>query len=236
MALTPEVNLDAAAFTANVASLSSSFGDSTRRSLFLYLREHPNATANDLADYCGVHANVIRHHLERLMAAGYVTSDDLRRSGVGRPSKVYRVVDEELSMDGSPRRDALLVALLERSLDMLGPELAEKMALEVGQEYGLSMAESFCPQDSSRSVKSAMAAVADVLTAHGFAAHAEENDHVTSVVSESCPFGNAATHHPVLCAVDRGLVAGILQGLGAASTSVTLTSRARGDESCRATA
>ena len=58
-----------------------------------------------------------------------------------------------------------------------------------------------------------------------------------SVVSERCPFGEAASHHPVLCAVDRGLVLGMLEGLGALDASpVTLSSRARGDDACRATA
>jgi predicted ArsR family transcriptional regulator len=233
---TPE-DLDAASFTAKVAGLVSSFGDPTRRNLYLYLREHPCVTANDLALHCGVHANVIRHHLERLMAAGYVTSDEVRRSGVGRPSKVYRVVEEDLDLDGSPRRDALLVALLERALEMLGPEAAEKMASDVGQEYGRTLAESFTPQESTRSARAAMSAVADVLTAHGFAARAEESkEGAASVVSESCPFGNAAQHHPVLCAVDRGLIVGILEGLGASTASVTLTSRARGDSACRVTA
>jgi predicted ArsR family transcriptional regulator len=229
-------DLDAAGFTAKVAGLVNSFGDPTRRALYLFLREHPGATANDLANHCKVHANVIRHHLERLIAAGYVTSDELRRSGVGRPAKVYRVVDEDLNLDGSPRRDALLVALLERALEMLGPEQTEQMALEVGKQYGLQLAHSITPNDSTRSARAAMAAVADVLTAHGFAARAEDNGINTSVVSESCPFGNAATHHPVLCGVDRGLVTGILEGLGASSTAVTLSSKARGDEFCRATA
>ena len=230
-------DLDAASFTAKVAGLVASFGDPTRRNLYLHLRQHPCVTANDLATHCGVHANVIRHHLERLMAAGYVTSDEVRRNGVGRPSKVYRVVEEDLDLDGSPRRDALLVALLERSLEILGPVAAEKMALDVGQEYGRALAESFTPQESTRSARAAMTAVADILTAHGFAARAEEStEGVSSVVSESCPFGNAAAHHPVLCAVDRGLIVGILEGLGANSTSVTLTSRARGDDVCRVTA
>ena len=225
-----------AAFTARVAGLVNSFGDPTRRNIYLYLRENPGATANNLAEHCRVHANVVRHHLDRLIASGYVTGDEVRRSGVGRPAKVYRVVDEDLRLDGSPRRDTLLVALLERALEMLGPEQAELMALEVGQQYGRELAESISPQDSTRSARAAMAAVADVLTAHGFAARAEEDGAGTSVVSDSCPFGNAARHHPVLCGVDRGLVAGILEGLGASSTTVTLTSRARGDDTCRASA
>jgi predicted ArsR family transcriptional regulator len=85
-------------------------------------------------------------------------------------------------------------------------------------------------------VKSAMTSIAGLLTAHGFAARAEGNDTEQSVVSENCPFGSAAQHHPVLCAVDRGLIAGMLDGLGADGTKVTLTSRARGDADCRVTA
>ena len=53
----------------------------------------------------------------------------------------------------------------------------------------------------------------------------------TAVVAENGPFGAAATHHPVLCALDRGLIAGMLEGLGAARPAVTHTRRARGDTS-----
>jgi len=53
------------------------------------------------------------------------------------------------------------------------------------------------------------------------------------VVSDNCPFGSAAQTHPVLCAVDRGLITGMLDGMGARSAQVTLTSRARGDDDCR---
>jgi predicted ArsR family transcriptional regulator len=119
---------------------------------------------------------------------------------------------------------------------MLGPEATEKMALEVGEQYGRNLASTISPQDSSRSARAAMSAVADVMTAHGFAARAEDDDDGTTVVSESCPFGTAAAHHPVLCAVDRGSIAGILEGIGAPPTVVTLTSRARGDDACRASA
>jgi predicted ArsR family transcriptional regulator len=74
------------------------------------------------------------------------------------------------------------------------------------------------------------------LTAHGFAARVEESDSAQSVVSDNCPFGAAAQHHPVLCAVDRGLISGMLEGLGVERTNVTMTSRARGDDTCSVTA
>jgi predicted ArsR family transcriptional regulator len=60
------------------------------------------------------------------------------------------------------------------------------------------------------------------------------------VVAEQCPFGDAATSYPVLCAVDRGMVKGLLAGLcGDAAegpTPVVLSSRARGDDTCGALA
>ncbi len=54
----------------------------------------------------------------------------------------------------------------------------------------------------------ALHAVADALTAHGFAAHAESRDGRLRIISEHCPFGDAAIEHPVICAVDRGMVQG----------------------------
>lgn len=233
---TNENELDSSLFTATVTSLTHSFGDNTRRKIYLYLRENPGTTATELSKHCDVHANVVRHHLERLTEGGYVTFDNVRKTTVGRPAKAYRVVDDSLVMDGSMRRDALLVALLEMALERLGPEASEAMAHDVGVAYGRTLAESVGTSDSTRTLKTAMGSIAGLLTAHGFAARAEENDSEQSVVADNCPFGTAAQHHPVLCAVDRGLIAGMLDGLGAERTKVTLTSRARGDDTCRVTA
>ncbi|MFI5035980.1 MAG: helix-turn-helix transcriptional regulator [Acidimicrobiales bacterium] len=237
MATTPlDRDLDPARFTATVTSLAHSFGDSTRRKIFLYLCEHPGATATELALHCEVHANVVRHHLERLTEGGYVTFDNVRKTTVGRPAKGYRVVDEGLVVDGAMRRDALLVALLETALDRLGPAASEELAHEVGVVYGRALGLSVGPGDTTRTVQAAMTSIAGLLTAHGFAARLEVTATSSSVVSDNCPFGALATHHPVLCALDHGLIAGLLEGLGAERTTVTLTSRALGDDACRVTA
>lgn len=231
-----ENNLDPGLFAAKVTSLTHCFGDNTRRKIYLYLRENPGATATELSRHCQVHANVVRHHLERLTESGYVTFDNVPRTTVGRPAKGYRVVDAGLVMDGSMRRDALLVALLEMALERLGPEAAESMSHDVGVEYGRTLAGNVGAGDPKPSLKAAMESIAGILTAHGFAARAEEHDLEQSIVSDNCPFGTAAQHHPVLCAVDRGLISGMLDGLGAERRNVTLTSRARGDDACRVTA
>ena len=226
--------LDSDLFTAKVTSLTHSFGDSTRRKIYFHVRENPGVTVAQLAVHCGVHTNVVRHHLDRLMESGYVAVDSVRTSSVGRPAKIYRVVNADVTLEGSLRRDALLVSLLEGALERLGPAASEELAHDVGFDYGRSLSGAGDPGSDPRAV---MSALAGLLKAHGFDAELHDDAAAgTSIVTKNCPFGAAAQQHPVLCAVDRGLVSGLLEGLGSSSTQVTLTSRARGDADCRVTA
>ena len=66
------------------------------------------------------------------------------------------------------------------------------MAAHVGEEYGRSLASRMTPGEGQRTVRAAMHVVAETLTAHGFAAHAEDRGETTAVVAEHCPFGDAA--------------------------------------------
>jgi predicted ArsR family transcriptional regulator len=75
-------------------------------------------------------------------------------------------------------------------------------------------------------------AVADALSAHGFAAHAEKRGDGLRIVSEHCPFGDAAIEHPVICAVDRGLVKGMLSELYGETSPATESSLPMGDAVC----
>ena len=128
-----------------------------------------------------------------------------------------------------------MVLLLQRALELLGPEQAEQMALEVGETYGRALAETMGAEQGQRSVRAAMESVASAMTAHGFAARAEGDADAAAVVASQCPFGDAAQHQPVLCAAERGMVTGLLGGLcgDELSQKVAFSSRARGDASCR---
>ena len=77
-------------------------------------------------------------------------------------------------LDVPVRSDDLVLALLGRALDRLPGHEAEAMAEEVGATYGRAMAAGLTGDAlaaGQRSMRSAMQAVADALTAHGFAAH-----------------------------------------------------------------
>lgn len=232
---------DDARFAALVAAVTAAFGDPTRRDIFLRVRAAPGATASEIATAFSLHPNVARHHLDRLVAGGYLQVGTERRpQGAGRPSKRFFPVGDDPTIEFLTRRDDLLATLLGKALDLLGPEAAERMAAEVGESYGRSLATRISPGEGQRSVRAAMRVIADTLTAHGFAAHAEDVADGTAVVAEQCPFGATAASHPVLCAVDRGMVKGLLSGLCGNSpdgaTPVVLSSRARGDDTCAALA
>jgi predicted ArsR family transcriptional regulator len=230
-----------AAFTATVSAITDAFGDPTRRSIYLFVRENgvlDGVTAAAVANEVGVHPNVARHHLDKLAAGGYleVRSGKLAGGGAGRPSKRYSAVADAVT-EFPVRSDDLVLSLLGRALAHLSPLDAERMAEDVGAEYGRAMAAGLngdALDAGHRSMRSALQAVADALTAHGFAAHAESRNDRLRIINDHCPFGDVAIEHPVICAVDRGMVRGMLSELydGELGAVTTESSRPAGDTFC----
>jgi predicted ArsR family transcriptional regulator len=221
-------------FAAAVAAVTAAFGDPTRREIYLFVRAHPDGVkAAEVAQRFDLHPNVARHHLEKLASGGYVDVALARHESAGRPSKRYQAPQRDTHLAFPPRRDDLLGMLLARALEKLAVEEAHAIAEQVGFEYGRSMAARMEPGEGHRSVKKALASVADALTAHGFAAHAESHGKSLTLVAEHCPFGEAASKYPhVLCAVDTGMIKGMLEGLYGETEPFIEESRPGGGEHC----
>ena len=228
--------MDDREFSATVAAITAAFGDPTRRDIYLFARgADRGVTATAVADRFALHPNVARHHLDKLAAGGYldVFVERAEGAGAGRPSKRYRAAEHvEEALDVPGRSDDLLVNLLGRALACLPPEEAERMAEDVGEEYGRSLAVQMAPGEGHRSRQAAILAVADALTAHGFAAHAEARGSSIAIINDHCPLGAVAAQNPVICAVDRGMVRGMLAGLYGDTTPETASSRAMGADAC----
>lgn len=226
------------AFTATVSAITNAFGDPTRRAVYLFAREHDaGVTASQVAERFGLHPNVARHHLDKLAAGGYleVAVERTAGRGAGRPSKHYRSTSEDPSLEVPVHSDDLVLTLLGRALERLAPAEAEALAEEVGQEYGRAMAAGLMGPDvaaGQRSLRSALHAVADALTAHGFAAHADQRNNQLRIINNHCPFGEMAIEHPVICAVDRGMVKGMLQSLYGDADPSLESSLPNGDAVC----
>jgi predicted ArsR family transcriptional regulator len=221
-------------FAAAVVAVTSAFGDPTRRDIYLFARSAPDGVkAAEVAEQFDLHPNVARHHLEKLAGGGYLEVELDRHASAGRPSKRYRVGAQDSMLAFPPRRDDLLATLLARALERLPIDEAHAIAEEVGLEYGRAIAARMEPSEGHRSVKAAVASVADALTAHGFAAHAESRGNALTLVAEHCPFGDAARRYPhILCAVDTGMVKGMLEGLYGETDPTIEASRPGGDSHC----
>ena len=224
-------------FSSAVTAITSAFGDPTRREIYLFAHERPEGvTASEVAERFALHPNVARHHLDKLAAGSHLEVSVARSPGspgAGRPSKRYRTHGEAMELDLPVRHDDVLVTLLGKALAMLPRDQAEAMAEEVGEEYGRTMAKAMGEVgDVQRSFRTALHAVADALSAHGFAAHAEQHGDELRIISDHCPFGDAAVEHPVICAVDRGMVRGMLEELYGDTTASTEMSRATGAAFC----
>jgi predicted ArsR family transcriptional regulator len=230
--------LTAIEFASAVTAITSAFGDPTRREIYLFAHEQEDdggVTASEVADRFALHPNVARHHLDKLAGGGYLEVHVARdgRAGAGRPSKRYRPTGKQIAVEVPVRQDDVLITLLGRALNLLPREQAETMAEDVGIEYGRVMARSLGEAgEHQRSFRSALHAVADALTAHGFAAHAEKRNNELRIVSEHCPFGGAAIDNPVICAVDRGMVKGMLSALYGETTTELESSIPMGDRHC----
>lgn len=223
-------------FASAVTAITSAFGDPTRREIYLLAREQPEGvTASTVAKHFDLHPNVARHHLDKLAAGGYLEIEVGRgtNSGAGRPSKHYRASQRDVTLELPVRQDDLLVTLLAKAVQLIPEAEAQAMAEEVGIEYGRLMAESMGDtSEQQRSFRSALHVVADALTAHGFAAHAEKHRNELRIVAEHCPFGDAAIDNPVICAVDRGMVKGMLGVLWGDTSPDLEASLPQGDAHC----
>jgi predicted ArsR family transcriptional regulator len=224
-----------AEFSATVVAVTTAFGDPTRRQIYLFGRDRPDGvTAGEVAEYFALHPNVARHHLDKLAAGGYFEVSVARggQGGAGRPSKRYRTSGRAAGLELPLKGDDLLITLLGRALALVPIEQAEAMAEDVGQQYGRELAAHMSTGIGQRSFRTALHAIADALTAHGFAAHAEARGQSLVLIKDSCPFFDTAKQHPVICAVDRGMVRGMLAGLYGEAVTVTESSRALGDDAC----
>jgi predicted ArsR family transcriptional regulator len=189
-------------------------GDPELRRALLYARGRREPfTAAEAAAVLGVHRNVARSRLDRLVEAGFLSVAFERRGGrrgpgAGRPGKVYRVAPELEGVEFPDRRYAELIALL---VERVPVRARDRTLREAGREFGGSLAAAAGLKASTR-VRAGLERVCDALGALGFQAslHALQRDQAI-LATPTCPLRPLVVKLPDAGKIDQGMWAAVVE-------------------------
>lgn len=208
-------------------------GNPELRSTLLWARSrNAPVTADELATAHGVHRNVARSRLERLVSAGLLSTRYARRSGrqgpgAGRPAKLYAVSPQLEPIEFPRRHYESLVGLL------LETQPAGRRE-EVGVEFGRRLSRS-AGLRPARSMRNGLERLCTALGGLGYQVSlVEAGDRHAVLQTPTCPLRPVVREHPDAAELDRGmwkgLIAAVLPGI---ETRAACASCADGTAPCR---
>lgn len=208
--------MDLAAQASGIGALA----DATRRLLYEYVVAQRDAVGREQAARAlSLPAHTASHHLDRLVEGGLLVAEYRRLSGrtgpgAGRPSKLYRRSDREITVSLPPRRYDLVGAILAAAVEQAGTgtPLAEALADSAHREGEvLGRAAGADAAD--------LHALSATLAGQGYEPHVTDDE----VVLVNCPFDALAQRHTALiCGVNQSFVQGVADGLGCADVAARL--------------
>ncbi|MGH9230927.1 MAG: helix-turn-helix transcriptional regulator [Acidimicrobiales bacterium] len=201
---------------AGVASLA----EPRRRALYRFVVARGSAvTKDEAAAAMGIARSVAAFHLDRLVADGLLTTEFRRLTGrqgpgAGRPAKLYRRAEGDLSVSLPSRQYDLAAGLLAAAVNdatragtQVGAALA-RVATERGRELGERAREAAGERPSRRSrVDAALA----VLAAQGYEPRTRDRE----VVLANCPFHALVDEQrDLVCGMNLDLLCGLADAVG----------------------
>ena len=190
----------------------AAIGDPELRASLLYARSQARpVTADELAAAHGVHRNVARARLERLVEAGLLLAGYERRTGrtgpgAGRPAKTYTVAPELAAIEFPARR---YEALLGHLLDALPARGRRARLHEAGAAFGAELARS-AGLRPSRSLRTGFERMCAAVRSLGFQASVEEVSPRGAVIATpTCPLRPLVRARPEAAEIDRGMWVGL---------------------------
>jgi len=163
----------------------------------------------DLAAQLDLHANTVRFHLSRLVAAGLVTRTVEEHHGPGRPRLTFTAAAQH-NREGGQRSYQLLADMLAGFIAVTAPDAAAQ-AVELGQSWGRYLATKPAPAKRVTEEES-LRELLRVLDEIGFAPLLSgADDQQPQVLLRHCPFLEVASaHREVVCSIHLGVMQGVL--------------------------
>ena len=178
-----------------------------RRDLYRYVVGQADAVSREqAAEGVGVPLHTAKFHLDKLVDSGLLSVEFRRLTGrtgpgAGRPSKLYRRGERELS-----------VSLPQRRYDLAGRILAAAVERAAAEQVPVDAAVREAARAEGRRAAWTAAAeeVADVLVDHGYEPRRRDDE----LVLANCPFDAlVADHTALVCGLNEQFVGGVLDGL-----------------------
>jgi predicted ArsR family transcriptional regulator len=201
---------------AGVASLA----EPQRRALYRFVVEKGDAVSKDeAAAALGVARSVAAFHLERLVADGLLTTEFRRLTGrqgpgAGRPAKLYRRAEREVSVSLPARQYDLaagvLAAAVKQATETGAPvgETLTRVATERGRELGERAAAHAGKRPSRRAL---LDAAMTVLDEQGYEPRTTDDE----VVLANCPFHALVDEQrDLVCGMNLDLLRGMAAAVG----------------------
>jgi predicted ArsR family transcriptional regulator len=183
--------------------------DDTRFRLYRYLRLSGRpVSVRELSTALSLHANTLRPHLRRLEEAGLVAREANRTAAIGRPQTLYTALGGD-EPGGAYRLIAEVLAGLVRG--PRGIERAEALAREWGEYLVAQDAPRPGSPPAARRARH-LATLQEAMARAGFDPRFRRvGKRRVDVSLRDCPARDlAAEHGDLICAVHRGLIAGML--------------------------
>ena len=172
--------------------------DRTRDAVARLILERGPQSAAALAERLGVSPAAVRRHLDALVADGLLAERDPRpdpKRGRGRPARVYALTDQGRAAFPHAYDDLATTAL--RYLRETGGEAAVSAFAE---HRAAALAESLRARiDGDATVTTRAAALADGLSANGYASTTETAAAGVQICQHHCPVAHVAAEFPELC-------------------------------------
>jgi predicted ArsR family transcriptional regulator len=193
----------------------AALADPVRRRLYLFVCAQSGPVSRDqAAEAVGVPVHQAKFHLDKLEAEGMLESEYARLSGrrgpgAGRPSKLYRRTDRQISVSLPDREYELAGRLMADAIDEAAArglpvvDTLYRLATTEGRSMGENAIAMHGPPANA---EAALSLAVETLARHGY----EPRDHAGRVMLINCPFHTLAkAHTQLVCGMNHALISGL---------------------------
>ena len=195
----------------------AALAEPARRALYEFVVAQSGPVSREQAAHgAGLPLHSAKFHLDRLVDEGLLEVEFRRLSGrtgpgAGRPSKLYRRADRQVSVSLPQRRYDLAGQVLARGVDDAvreGVAVADAVRSAAAREGRRIAAEAEAPGTAEASE---LDRTARVLAGYGYEPRVADDE----MTLANCPFDRLAKDHTELvCGLNLALVDGVVEGLG----------------------